>query len=88
MQKVLDLPQKVCYNIYIKIRKGMILMQFEVRKAYNDTFDRAFATMEEVMAFVQRKAAKMNYGMYRSWEKDGVLYFDCGPTVYAVHEKK
>ena len=41
-------------------------------------------TMEDVMELVTRKATKYNFGMYRSWESDGVMYFDCGPTVYAV----
>jgi hypothetical protein len=38
------------------------------------------------MAFVARKASKYNCGIYRHWEADGVLYFDIGPTVYAVRE--
>ena len=61
-------------------------MQYEVRKAYTNTYDRTLNTMEEVMELVNRKANKYNFGMYRHWEQDGVLYFDCGPTVYTVHQ--
>lgn len=62
-------------------------MTYEVRKAYNNTFDRVLGSWEDVMAFVARKATKMNYGIYRHWEIDGVAYFDCGPTVYKVERK-
>ena len=63
-------------------------MAYEVRKAYTNTFDRCVASYEDLMAFVGRKASKYNCGIYRHWEADGVLYFDIGPTVYAVREIK
>lgn len=59
---------------------------YKVMKAYTDTFDRVLADHEELMAFVQRKATKLNYGMYRQWTVDNVMYFDVGPTVYKVME--
>ena len=59
---------------------------FKVMKAYSDTLDRYLPNYEELMAFVQRKATKLNYGMYRHWTVDNVMYFDCGPTVYKVME--
>lgn len=59
---------------------------FKVMKAYNDTLDRYLPDHDALMAFVQRKATKLNYGLYRTWTVDGVMYFDCGPTVYKVME--
>lgn len=61
---------------------------YQVYKAYSNTFDRQFDTYEDLMAFVTRKAEKMNYGLYRHWEQNGDLYFDCGPTVYRVRVVK
>lgn len=61
-------------------------MNYEIYKAYGGTYDRTLNSWDEVEAFVKRKAEKMNYGMYRFWEEDGVKYFDCGPTVYMVKE--
>lgn len=61
-------------------------MKYEIRKVYNNTYDRTLDSWDEVMAFVGRKANKMNYGIYRTWEIDGIKYFDCGPTVYSVKE--
>ena len=59
--------------------------QYQVSKAYTNTYDRSFDTWEEVLAFIQRKAAKFNYGHYRWWEDQGATFFDVGPTVYSVH---
>ena len=59
---------------------------YKVMKAYTDTLDRVLPDYNSVMEFVQRKATKLNCGMYRHWTVDGVMYFDCGPTVYKVTE--
>lgn len=59
-------------------------MKYEIYKAYTNTFDRALDSWDAVMEFVHRKANKMNFGFFRHWEIDGVIYFDCGPTTYAV----
>ena len=59
--------------------------QYQVYKAYTNTYDRSFDTWEEVLAFIQRKAAKFNYGHYRWWEDNNTTFFDVGPTVYSVH---
>ena len=59
---------------------------YKVMKAYSDTLDRYLPDHNALMEFVQRKATKLNYGMYRSWTVDNVIYFDCGPTVYKVME--
>ena len=53
-------------------------------KAYSNTLDRYLPDHDALMAFIQRKATKLNYGMYRHWTVDNVMYFDCGPTVYKV----
>lgn len=61
---------------------------YKVYKAYTNTYDRSFDTWEEVLAFIQRKAAKLNYGHYRWWEDQGATYFDVGPTVYYIKPTK
>lgn len=66
-------------------------ISFEVRKAYNNTFDRSLPNEAEVQAFIARKANKLNFGMYRWWTDPtnaNVRYFDCGPTTYVVREMK
>jgi hypothetical protein len=60
------------------------MQKFKVYKAYTNTFDREFDTWEEVLAFIERKAAKLNFGMFRSWEDNNSTYFDVGPTTYLV----
>lgn len=62
---------------------------FEIRKAYNNTFDRSLPSEAEVQAFIKRKANKLNFGMYRWWTDPtnaNVRYFDCGPTTYVVRK--
>ena len=61
-------------------------MKYEIYKAYGKTYDRTVDSWEAVMEFVVRKANKMNFGMYRTWELEGNTFFDCGPTVYVVKE--
>jgi len=39
---------------------------------------------EDAKSFCGRMARKLNYGIYRYWEQDGVSYFDCGPRTYKV----
>ena len=62
--------------------------KYIVYKAFANTFDRELNSWEEVQAFVSRKAAKFNCGIYRYWETGGDHYFDCGPTVYRVTPQK
>ena len=59
---------------------------FKVMKAYTNTLDRFLPNHDALMEFINRKALKLNYGMYRTWTVDNVMYFDCGPTVYKVVE--
>ena len=61
---------------------------YKVMKAYSNTLDRYLPDYNAVMGFVRRKATKLNYGLYRTWTVDNVMYFDCGPTVYKVMEVK
>ena len=59
-------------------------MKDEICEAYNNTCVRTVDTMEEVNAFICGKANELNYGFYRHWEIDGVVYFDCGPRTFTV----
>lgn len=61
-------------------------MKYEISKAYTDTFVCVVDTQEEVMKYVERKANKFNFGLYRYWTIEDVDYYDCGPTVYKVQK--
>lgn len=47
-----------------------------------------FHTKGEITAFIGREASRLNYGLYRTWVIDDVMYFDCGPIVYRFREEK
>lgn len=41
-------------------------------------------TEDEWRPYIHAVARTENYGMFRHWERDGALYFDCGPRTFRV----
>lgn len=91
MKKCVALTEILCYNIYVRLRKGMIFMIEKIYYIYRGyRGDKPIATyysMDQVTAFIQNSAAQRNHGFYRSWSLGGVDFYDCGDVVYKVVEK-
>lgn len=58
----------------------------EVKVKYrNDTM--LFADGEEAVQFIFKQAAEQNYGLFRKYEINGVMHFDCGPNTYLMRHE-
>ena len=91
MKKVVDLTQNICYNIYVRLRNEVKMMenkQYFIYRGYRGTDAVAiYYSYDQVMAYIMNYAAGHNNGIYRSWCIDDIDFYDCGPTVFKVIAK-
>lgn len=40
--------------------------------------------LESCYKFITQKARDLNHGVFRFYEYEGLIYFDCGPRTYSI----
>ena len=57
---------------------------FRVIEQFNKKEMGRFRSQAEAERWCGRVAYEENYGRFRTWQKDGVIYMDCGPRTFIL----
>ena len=61
-------------------------MKYAIYSGIKSMPDAFYGSLGEVYDYVQAVANALNQGIYRSWEDEDYLYFDCGAKILRVKE--
>lgn len=80
---------QVCDYLYELIRQARIQqnMKYIVINAWEKE-QVCQGTREDCMNFILNEAKEQNFGIYRTWENNGVKHYDCGPRTYIIKEER